>query len=113
MSLIQKIHNPGPDAFYDPGFRVIFEDHLSWIINNEIGSIETATVDANTAARYAGDWRGLMMELGVFPQMHWFNMRLNGYTSCTDYLGDETTLSLLNIAVVDRLIGSFKTVRKN
>ena len=65
MSLINRISNPGPLAFYDLNFRNIFEDHLSLIINQEPGSLSTVSIDPNTGARYAGDWRGLMIELGI------------------------------------------------
>lgn len=113
MSLISNIINPGPAIYYDNKFRNIFEDHLNLIINNNPGAFTVVNIDPNTGARYAGDWRGLMLELSVFPQMHWFNMRVNGYTSTSDYNGDQLSITILNVSVVDRLISSYKTLRKN
>ena len=113
MSLIDKLTNPGPNTFYDPKFRNVFEDHLSFIINNRRDAISIRTVDPNTGGRFAGDWRGLMLSLGIFPQMHWYNMRLNGYTSCSDYDGTQLEIELLDISVVEKLSASFRTIRKN
>lgn len=113
MSLISKLTNPGPSVFYDQTFRNIFEDHLNLIVNGEPTAFTSVTIDPNTGARYAGDWRGLMTELAVFPQMHWYNMRINGYTSSTDYTGEQLNITLLNNVIVERLIASYKTIRKN
>lgn len=113
MSLITNISNPGPVAYYDRNFRNVFEDHLSFIVNNEPGSIATIAIDPNTGARYAGDWRGLMTELHILPQMHWFNLRMNGYTSSSDYDGSQLSITILDGAVIDRLLASYRTVRKN
>lgn len=113
MSLITKISNPGPVAYYDPKFRSVFEDHLNFIVNKTPGSISIVAIDPNTGARYAGDWKGLMTELSVFPQMHWYNLRLNGYTSSADYDGTQLNISILDVSVVERLLASYRTVRKN
>lgn len=113
MSLITKISNPGPVAYYDSKFRNVFEDHLSFIVNKEPGSVSVVNIDPNTGARYAGDWKGLMTELSVYPQMHWYNLRLNGYTCSSDYDGSQLNISILDVSVVERLLASFRTVRKN
>lgn len=112
-SLINKIHNPGPDIYYDRNFRIVFEDHLNHIINTSTSYITNATIDPNTAARYAGDWSGLMIELGIFPYMHWYNLRLNGLMSSSDFDGTMLSVSLLNSIVVEKLMNSYKTQRKN
>lgn len=113
MSLINKMTNPGPSVYYEQQFRNVFEDHLSFILNNRASNIYSATVDPNTAARFAGDFRGLMLSLGIFPFLHWYNMRINGYTSTSDYDGSQLTLDLLNDKVIVQLAKSYKTSRKN
>ena len=75
--------------------------------------ISLQSVSPNMAARYAGDWRGLMMEMGVMPQMHWFNLRINGLNNSSDFDGSMQTVSVLNTKVVEKLMSSFKTRRKN
>lgn len=112
MSLINKLLNPGPDVYYDPAFRIVFEDHLNFILNNNRTSIMVQTTDENTAARFAGDWRGLMLALSQVPHMAWFQMRINGYSSTSDYDGKQVNIHLLDIAVIEKLVGQFKTQKK-
>lgn len=113
MGLINNLTNPGSDIYYSQDFRNIFEDHLNYILNTKQLNITTKTVDPNTAARFAGDFRGLMLEMNIAPELHWFNMRLNGYTSTSDYDGSKTTVDVIDPSVISSLMSSYKTVRKN
>jgi hypothetical protein len=113
MSLIDKLNNPGANVYYEQGFRNVFEDHLEYIKKNKQTNITTVTVDENTGARFAGDFRGLMLAVNVFPHLHWFNMRLNGYSSCSDYDGSQLTLELINENLIKELTRTYKIKRKN
>ncbi len=112
-SLIDSISSSGSETLYDPNFRIVFEDHLNYIINNQRSMIEARSVEPNVGARFAGDWRGLMIELGIFPKMHWFNLRLNGYISSSDYDGTVLSVSILNESVIKNLLATYNTRRKN
>ena len=113
MSLIERLNNPGANLYYEQAFRNVFEDHLSYIKQNKQNFITSVTVDQNTAARFAGDFRGLMLAVSVFPHLHWFNMRLNGYSSCSDYDGQQLTIELINENIIKELSRVYKTKRKN
>lgn len=113
MSLIDSMLNPGPEIYYDPEFRNVFEDHLSWLHNERRSSITITTTDENTGARFAGDWRGLMTELGIVPHMAWFHMRINGYAYSSEYDGKQISIFILRDAEVDKLAAQFRTKKKN
>ena len=112
MSLLSKLLDPGAEVFYDPGFRAVFEDHLSLLINNKTTN-RSQTVDPNTAARFAGDWRGLMLALSVRPHLHWFNLRLNGLLSTSDFNGDMESVECFYDTAIDSLRRAYMTKRVN
>jgi hypothetical protein len=113
MSLIDKLFNPGPEVYYDPEFRNVFEDHLNWLLNTKQSSFTSEVVDDNTAGRFAGDWRGLMLAMNKEPYMAWYHMRVNGYSSTTEYPGHQTTIRLISNTEVDKLAAQFRTKKKN
>lgn len=110
MSLLNKLLSSGAEIYYDPGFRNVFEDHLNFIINN--GSYNIETIDANTAARYAGDWRGLMISMTVQPYLHWFNMRINGYNSTTEYNKNILEIKIIKDNAIEKLRQGYLTISK-
>jgi hypothetical protein len=112
MSLIDRLNNPGANLYYEQSFRDVFEDHLSFIKRNKQNYITTVTVDENTAARFAGDFRGLMLSVNVFPYLHWFNMRINGYSCCSDYDGKQLTIELVSESLIKELSRTYKVKRK-
>ena len=113
MSLSEQLLNPGPEVYYDPAFRAVFEDHLNYILNTQRGNMGVQSVDDNTAARFAGDWRGLAMTMQIEPHMSWFQMRINGWTSTTEYDGVQKDFYILRNNVVDQLAAQFRTKKKN
>jgi hypothetical protein len=110
---MNRLLNPGPEVYYDEGFRAVFEDHLNFILNTKRDALAIETVDENTGARFAGDFRGLMLEMGKEPHMAWFNMRINGYTNCSEYDGSQISLYILQTSVVDKLAAQYRTKKKN
>lgn len=113
MSLMNKLLNPGPAVYYEEAFRAVFEDHLNFILNTKRESLAIESIDENTGARFAGDWRGLMLEMGKEPHMAWYNMRINGYTNCADYDGTQINIYILQTSVVDKLVAQYRTKKKN
>ena len=96
-----------PDDYYDPDFLILLESHLTYFLNNKItGSI---TVEPTMAMKYRGDLFGMLKEIGVQSKYHYMVMRLNGYKSSADYLGDRMEFLQPDFSEIDLLKQIFKT----
>jgi hypothetical protein len=111
MSLKDNLLSPGAEVFYDPSFRRVFEDHLSLILNDRT-NFDITEIDPNTAARFAGDFKGLMVSMLVSPFMHYFNMRVNQLKYSSEYNGDLVNVIILRESVINRLANTYRTTRK-
>lgn len=77
--------------FHSEEYKTLIEDHLSFIRER---STATIPVDENTLIRWAGDFYGLLMEVGVQSKHHFVTARLNGLSSSNV---DISKLSMLLI----------------
>lgn len=110
MDILNSMINTGPSVFYDPAFRNMIEDHLSYL--RARADNDVITVEPLVAYKYAGDFFGLMMHHGVLPQHHWIVMRVNDLISPQDY--KDTTLFFIKPkeAVITGLQSTFMSQNK-
>lgn len=63
-------------------FRKVFEDHITYFKEHS-GTVNIPVTQMQLYI-YEGSWIGLLNELGVGSDMHWFVIRLNGGESFVD-----------------------------
>ncbi len=91
MDILDYGLSGGPDIYYDPSFRNVVEDHMTYLRtrpDNQVISIEPMV-----AYKYAGDYFGMLLHHKVFTHHHWIVMRINGLISPQDYR--DTMLSFI------------------
>lgn len=96
-----------PDVYYDGDFLILLESHLTYFRENKITG--TIAVEPAIAMKYRGDLYGMLKEIGVPSKYHYMVMRLNGYKSGADYLGDKTDFLEPDYKEIDLLQQIFQT----
>ncbi len=66
----------------DESFRRVYEDHITFFKLD--GGTERLAVTDMQLHIYEFSWIGLLTELGISTDIHWFVIRLNGGESYTD-----------------------------
>ena len=110
MSINARMVPSGDARYYSAHWHRVVESHLQWIRslpNNQVVRVQDAV-----AYKYEGDFMGLLQELRIPMELHWVAMRLNGYTSPTDYTYDRTSLFIPNPTTISRIFTTFVTVNK-
>jgi hypothetical protein len=102
--------NPGPDIYYNQNFRVVLEDHMTYLRNHS----ETISVGVTAAQafKYEGDLAGLLFQLNIPAYLHWVIMRINKMNSPIELSKDCRYLFTPNPSVVERLRATYSTQNK-
>jgi hypothetical protein len=98
---------PGADVNYDAGFRILIEDHMTYLRSHTTTSV--LTVDGSMAYKYVGDLSGLLTHYQVPRHLHWVVMRMNNMTSNTDLTESTTSLILPDLSTVSKLSSTYRT----
>jgi hypothetical protein len=91
----------GPDVYYDQKFRVVLEDHMTFLRQHPQTTMQQ--IKFRDAFKFEGDLSGLLYELSIPIELHWLVMRMNYFTSPVQ--NDETLKSVLvpEKSVIERL----------
>lgn len=108
MSLVNQFPDIPANAYYDPAFRAILEDHMQLLRLN--AKTTTQEVNGMDALRYAGDLYGYLTYNKLPQFLHWVILRMNDFT--TPFAFDETVRSLLipDAGVIDGIKQQYSTV---
>lgn len=107
MPIVQKMRQSGNDIYYDDSFRRMFESHLPYIRSQT--DIESGPLDPQLALKYTGDFQGLLGEMNVAPQYHWFYMRLNDMQSFEAIDTSVSTILVIPVQIIDQLVALYRT----
>lgn len=109
MALIDLMVNAGEDLFYDPGFRNVLEDHMTYLREQYS---QMVMLRPDESYQWRGDFFGLLDGRNYARKYHWVILRLNQYTSPTQF--DEDTLAILvpDFAEIDRIAQAYQAVPK-
>lgn len=105
VSLVKKLPARNK-VFFNKDFRKVIEDHLKILKTSQnVTPLDVSNVDASV---YHGDLYGLLTKYNVSIDIHWIVMRINGFTSPTQYTQDIVSLDLPNIAYLESLLNRFR-----
>ncbi len=110
MALKDLMLPDGASIFYDPGFRVVLEDHMSYLRTNDQTNV--LNVSVGDAHRYESDFYGYLRNNGVPANLFWVCLRMNKMSDPNEF-GDKFQIVLVpDINVVERIRQSHMTTRK-
>lgn len=90
MALTDLMVDSGPDMYYDPAFRKVLEDHMT-LLRDRYSTI--VIVSPGDAWQWRNDLFGFLASRNEPRHMHWVIMRLNQWTSKTQF--DENISAIL------------------
>lgn len=82
MSILTKFAAPGQDIWYDPDFKAVLEDHMTYLRNHPNTTIQV--LEPNSVIKYRFDLYSLFRHYGIEQHFHWLVMRMNGFNSPID-----------------------------
>lgn len=102
--------NEGDAIYFDPAFLRMLETHLLWL-NNQADTT-THPLDPHVAAKYDGDFKGLMVAMGVPPQCHYITMVMNGMHGPQDFHRGVRNLRIPSAQTINVLRQRSKVITK-
>ena len=100
--------NLGPEAFYQPEFRQVLEDHLYGIRTDETTRVEFLVT--GQAYQYEHDFYGLLLQYNVPYHLHWITMRLNELKNPYQSLDTLKVILIPNEQKLFQILSQFQTV---
>jgi len=110
MSISRLMVPEGAALYYDPKFRAMLEDHMSWLLAQPENQL--INVLDNHAYKYEGDLTGLLRQYAIQDEYHWLTMRANRMTSPMDYRADMKQLVVIDRRYVDQLRTVYQTTQR-
>lgn len=110
MTIDDLSNGGGPDIYYNPKFRVVLEDHMTFLRNDT--KTKAIEVTNHAAFKYEGDYWGLLSFYNIPVELHWLVMRMNKLTSPVQSSTDIRSFITPNQSVIDRLRGVYLTQNK-
>lgn len=110
MKIDSQLVDSGPSIYYDPAFRNVLEDHLTYLRTHE--KTQLIAVDVMQAYRFEGDLNGLLSYYRVPVYLQWLVMRMNKFTSPLDASKDLISLIVPDYTTVEQIRQSHMTVRR-
>lgn len=108
MQILNILNKPTSNVYYEQGFRVMLEDHLTYL--KDLSTTRKINLESQMAYKYEGDFDGLLTVLNIRPEYHFIIMRLNNMTSPQEFNPDKTmTLLIPDNKEIDRIRATYKT----
>lgn len=102
QALSEKMNTEGLLVFYREDMRIMFENHIPYLLAGNRSSM--ITIEPADAHKFEYDLAGLLLNYSLPAHLHWLVMRINDMNSPMEYTADKLTLLIPDPAVVDRLV---------
>lgn len=103
------IFNGSSVLFFDPDFINVLDSHLEWL-KAQPGS-RYQEIPAHSLENYKGDFFAVLTDFDIDPNYHRVIMRLNGFMSPCDYLGQPMQVFIPNVGTIESIAAVYRTGR--
>ena len=110
MTIDDLLLADGSQDYYDPSLRVTLEAHMDYL-KNSTGTL-AIPVDPHDNLVYRNDLYGFLNKLNLKPCLHWIIMRMNDFSSTTDFKESVTSIYLPSEQELERIRLMWKTTQK-
>lgn len=110
MKIDEIATSGGPDVYYSDRFRVVLEDHMTYLRNHP--QTYYKEVNSKQAYKFEGDFFGLLSELNLPVEFYWLIMRMNKLTSPVYTESTITSIIVPSNDVIERIRSAFMNVNK-
>lgn len=110
MKIDELLLNPGIKFYYDSKFRIVLEDHMTYLKN--LPSTQSVPVNMGLAYKYEGDFFGLLTAMNVRPDHHYIVMRMNNMSSPLEYTHEMMNILIPGGNEIERILSAYRTKNK-
>lgn len=110
MALTDLMTSVADSAYYDEGFRVTLEDHVTYLYNLPETTINT--VSAMDLHVFEFDFYGMLTDMGVPPELHYITMRMAGLSSPQDPFNHLSSIRVPPKGTISKMLGRYKAQNK-
>ena len=108
---IEDLMAPTADAaYYDEKFRLVIEDHIEYLRAQPDTTISTVT--SMDLYVYAFDFYGMLIKMGVPPDLHYATMRLAGLGSPQDPFGHLERLFIPSSTTLGKILQRYSAKKR-
>lgn len=107
MNINSKIINTGQDIWFDPTFKSVLEDHMSYLRNHP--NTQVKLLEPNLVIKYRFDLYSLLNECNIEPKYHWLLMRMNKINSPIDDFRLLEFIIIPDLTIVTRILSHFNS----
>ena len=106
MLINNLIPTTNPTAF-SKDFLILLESHIPYLLARPKTTVIQLSRHQND--KFIGCFYDLLTSLNIRPQYHFIILRLNGYRSSSDFLGDRDFIVTPSNSDIDMLLNIFQT----
>lgn len=110
MLVDDLMYSPGPDIYYDDGFRNVLEDHMTYLRTSAV--TKNVEVDVLSSYKYQADLFGYLYLRNIPAFLHWVVMRMNRMTEPMEFGPSITTLLLPDPNMIEQIRQSHQMSRR-
>lgn len=109
--IVQQLReDSGESLFYDQAFRVVIEDHLSYL--KEHKNVTLLKLEPADAWRWRNNFYGLLKDNGIPEYLRWIVLRMNDMVSPMDFDGEQVQFLIPIEGIITRLVGVYRVRSK-
>lgn len=109
MKIDNLLADHGSNIYYDPAFRNVLEDHMSFLKTHP--DTKKINIESVYAYKYVGDLSGLLKHYNIDIYLHWVIMRMNGFTSFNEAGENIVELLLPDSRAIERIRQLHSTIQ--
>ena len=109
MKINKLLADHGSNIYYDPVFRNVLEDHMTFLRTHE--QTTRLNIESIYAYKYVGDLSGLLKHYNIDIYLHWIIMRMNNFTSYNEANDNIVDLLIPEPIVIERIRQSHITTQ--
>ncbi len=107
MSINAKYINAGQDVWYDPSFKAVLEDHMTYLRTHKDTRVQL--LEPNSVIKYRFDLYSLFLVYGIEPKYHWTIMRVNKLNSPIDDISDLEYILVPSATEINRILSHYNS----
>lgn len=107
MSILSKFTAPGQDIWYDPNFKAVLEDHMTYLREHPNTTVQV--LEPNSVIKYRFDLYSLFRAYGIEQQYHWVIMRMNRFNTLTDDISQLDSFIVPDFNVVVQILSHYNS----
>jgi predicted nucleotide-binding protein len=107
LTITRKVQSP-PAIFFTQGFVTTLEAHIAYF--KQSASTQVVQLDPVRVQAHLGDFYGMLSEIRIGFEYHWFIARLNDMHSPSDFDGSTMSIFVPDTKEIDKIRMNYNVI---